>query len=137
MNKLKNMPAIHEFGLVPLFAYGTLRPGYALNGWIEDITVEVEHATVDGFALTIPEGGWYPKMVPERGQMTTGEIAWVREGSQLARLIEMEMRAGYDLELVDALTDTLNISLPCLSFIWNGAAHGKQVRHNDWANHAG
>lgn len=90
--------------LMPLFAYGTLRPGQPLEGWLSDATAYHEPATVQNYALLLPDHGWYPYMVERSGEQVRGDVLWISDPDALARTIVMEVSAGYDLTSVPAMT---------------------------------
>jgi gamma-glutamylcyclotransferase (GGCT)/AIG2-like uncharacterized protein YtfP len=115
---------------VPLFVYGTLRPGGRLHNWIESAVIDSEPATVTGYTL-FNLGGHFPLMVPERGRVVHGDILWVdRSNPMLHETVAMELATGYSMDMVEA---EAMVPIPVLAFIWQGGVNGlAPVPSNDW-----
>lgn len=118
---------------IPMFVYGTLRPGGALHdSWIADAVIDSEPATATGYALR--NAGPFPLMVPTGGEVVYGDILWVdRTNRQVMDTIYMELQTGYDMEVVEVEGDGVNIPIPALAFVWNNGTAGlPRVPQNDW-----
>lgn len=128
LSRLDNAPNI-----VPMFVYGTLRPGGRLHDWwIKDAVVDTEPAVVTGFSLRDLAGA-YPLMVREVGQITHGDILWLdRNHPYVYDTIQMELETGYTLDMIEADVNAA-VPIPVLAFIWTGDGGGlPRVPSNDW-----
>lgn len=127
---------------VPFFIYGTLRPGEKLHPWIADIQNDAVRGTVDGYSLyTQARGQSYPYLVPTEGEKVRGDLITLTDGKPLRRLISMELGAGYELGEVTVNTglgldrdgNSVQITAPALTFVWNGALRGlTPLGVDDW-----
>jgi gamma-glutamylcyclotransferase (GGCT)/AIG2-like uncharacterized protein YtfP len=118
--------------VIPLFVYGTLRPGGTLyDHYFDTDVVDSERACAAGYSLRTT--GWFPVMAPEAEEISFGDVLWVRKGMGLMAAIRMELNAGYSLELVDVELAGMTEPMPALSFIWHGnVADMPRVTFNDW-----
>lgn len=90
---------------VPLFVYGSLRPGMALWSAIE---VHVEHARPASVAgrLHWHIGGEWPLLVGGGSGRVRGDLLALRPGNDVNRVIvDEELRYGYDARWAPVLTD--------------------------------
>jgi gamma-glutamylcyclotransferase (GGCT)/AIG2-like uncharacterized protein YtfP len=121
--------------VVPLFVYGTLRPGGALyDRWIGPAVVDSERATVAGHRLVTWRGGSFPLMVEGAAALTTGTLLWCdRRHPAFVRTLRMEMNAGYTLSMVQSEVESVTGDLPALSFTWDRPVFDAvPVPFNDW-----
>jgi gamma-glutamylcyclotransferase (GGCT)/AIG2-like uncharacterized protein YtfP len=120
--------------VIPMFVYGTLRPGCDLHYWIQDAVVDHEPATVVGYELR--DLGPYPLMIRAEGQVVYGELLWVkRSHPSTMRTIGMELASGYTLDMPEVEGDMVNLPIPALCFVWDridAAASLPRVPENDW-----
>jgi gamma-glutamylcyclotransferase (GGCT)/AIG2-like uncharacterized protein YtfP len=81
---------------IPLFVYGSLRPGMALWSEIEPHVSAARPASVEG-ALHWHEGGEWPLLVAGGPGRVRGELLSLRHGDEVNRVIvDEELRYGYD-----------------------------------------
>lgn len=110
---------IHAPGPVPLFVYGTLRPGGRLHAsWIGPDVETSTPAQAYGYSLRMHASIPYPFMVKDDLDTTVGDLLWIRPRS--VRLVEtavMEMNAGYDAAIIE-VEDANGIEVPSLAFVW-------------------
>lgn len=88
---------------VPLFAYGTLRPGEALEGWLARAVHHHEPGTLVGHDLLAPPGGSYPYLVASRlrDAVVHGDVLYVDPTAEaFADTVVMELNAGYVIKAV-------------------------------------
>ncbi|MFZ5852272.1 MAG: gamma-glutamylcyclotransferase family protein [Actinomycetota bacterium] len=122
--------------LVPVFVYGTLRPGERLHhllaadveGWLPDVAV-ADHAL--HFERSF---GVYPVMVPAPGATTRGDLLVVRDGWHLRRVVAMETGSGYTAEVLPVLTGDRPVKALC--FVYSGTP-GRPVPGGDWRRRLG
>lgn len=120
--------------IVPVFVYGTLRPGGALyRHWLEGVVVEHHHGTAPGYGLWCANTHSYPMLCPTPGATAQGDILWVKRGPQLNRTVAMECNAGYTLTTIDVACDKLILPTPAVTFLWERSTRGLHpVPFNDW-----
>lgn len=90
---------------VPLFVYGSLRPGMELWSAIE---AHVDHVTPASAAgrLHWHVGGQWPLLVSGGSGRVRGDLLALRPGDEVNRVIvDEELRYGYDARWVRVLTD--------------------------------
>lgn len=92
----------HPF--VPLFVYGSLRPGMSLWPEISDAVADARPGSVPG-RLHWHAGGQWPLLLPGEGTVR-GELLRLRPGAAANRVIvDEELRYGYDLRWVEVALD--------------------------------
>lgn len=101
---------------IPLFVYGSLRPGGDLWGAIEPHVVEVAPATVAG-RLYWHEGGEWPLLVTEHPGRVLGDLLQLRTGDAVNRVIvDEELLYGYDARWLTVTADDREIE--ALVLVW-------------------
>jgi gamma-glutamylcyclotransferase (GGCT)/AIG2-like uncharacterized protein YtfP len=122
---------------LPLFVYGTLRPG--MHNWpmISDSVVRHRPAVIDDFALyNVGRGPMpvYPVMVSQEGSKVLGELLIVTQGADLQLVHGMEIGAGYALDgvWVPAAKAGGEPELAA-AFVWFNKVTGWPVPNGDWA----
>lgn len=115
-----------------LFVYGTLRPGFRLEGWLKDVTIKVESAFVVGYDMWLPEGYWFPIAVRSaEDTILHGDLLWVNDDQRLRETIAMERNAGYQYTRV--LTHANGHLHRALMFTYpHIPAKSRLVRSGDW-----
>lgn len=117
--------------LVPVFAYGTLRPGEALHGFVD--VMRSEPATAYGYSLWAAPGGHYPWMTRGHGGQVSGDLIWCDANMALVEIARMEMRSGYDAALINVYTDTISEPVPALAFVAHAVPYSAQrINSGDW-----
>lgn len=120
---------------VPLFVYGTLRPGGRLHhSWIAAAVKRSEPAIAYGYGLYMMRGIPYPFMSPNPTLLTHGDVLWVDPAHRTVReTIHMEVGAGYTWETIDVDTESVSQPLKAMAFIWKGSIrHGHAVQDGDF-----
>jgi len=116
---------------VPLFAYGTLRPGEALEGIVRPLSHE--EGKVYGFALRAYSQGAYPWMVRAKDGCVIGDLLWLDPDLRLLETVRMEMRAGYEVQVVNVYTDSMTEPVPALAFVAGFVPFGaRKIASGDW-----
>lgn len=105
---------------IPLFVYGSLRPGMALWPEIRDAVVSASPATVAG-RLHWHEGGEWPLLLlAEHGDPSRvlGEVLHLAPGDTVNRVIvDEELRYGYEARWLPASGD--DGVREALALVWN------------------
>lgn len=120
---------------VPLFVYGTLRPGGRLHhSWIGPAVVRAEAGTAYGFGLYMMRGIPYPFMSPNTSRFTVGNVLWVDPAHrQVRETIHMEVGAGYTWQTIDVETESVSQPVKAMAFVWKGSIrHGYAVPDGDF-----
>ena len=101
---------------IPLFVYGSLRPGMALWPEIRDHVESAEHATVRG-RLVWHSGGEWPLLL-EGDELVQGDLLQLSPGAAANTImVDEELRYGYDARwLPVTLRDGTRID--ALVFVW-------------------
>ena len=129
---------------VPIFLYGSLRPGHALWRNIEPAVFGKVSANLPGYNLHYHRCGAYPVMVadPERlGTVVIGTLAYMDEDHPAVQAtVMMELMAGYNAEWVrvkaffPALDECEHDWTEALAFVYRDEDYGDLVPGNDWNN---
>ncbi len=107
---------------MPLFVYGSLRPGGELWASIEPHVIEARPAIVPG-RLVWHEGMQWPLLLAEAPYAETvrGELLQLRSGDAVNRIIvDEEIRYGYDVRWTTVRVDRDGepADMPALVFVW-------------------
>jgi gamma-glutamylcyclotransferase (GGCT)/AIG2-like uncharacterized protein YtfP len=120
---------------VPLFVYGSLRPGGELWPDISDHVITSHRATVAG-RLHWHAGGEWPVLLPAASDTDRvhGELLSLRPGVEVNRIIvDEEIRYGYDVRWMPART--ADGELESLVFVWNRTEDvGNRIVSGDYAD---
>ncbi|MCW3492131.1 gamma-glutamylcyclotransferase [Microbacterium sp. SSM24] len=118
---------------VPLFVYGSLRPGMALWDAIADHVAEVRAASVAG-RLHWHEGGEWPLLLLGGTERVRGDLLALRPGDAANRVIvDEELRYGYDARWLPVTTDD-GEQLEALVLVWPRETElGPQIADGDFA----
>lgn len=93
----KEVPIPHTPKYLPLFAYGTLRPGCGNYGrLLADHIIDEQDATARGYALYTH--GPFPYAVTERGATITGSLLTISQASYAKALSSLDQLEGYRAE---------------------------------------
>ena len=134
--EVRNMAALGE--PVPMFVYGTLRPGMALSHYLAGVTVKQEPAVARGYHLLRYPMYGYPHMVKRKGGVVRGDLLWVEPSPNLDWVVGMETRAGYDATMIEVEVPGVAITHSALSFVYHvsEAEQSKMmnVPDNDWSS---
>lgn len=124
-------PVMHE---IPVFAYGTLRPGQYNAVMVRGTECGVEplDATVDGFALYANQSASYPYLVREDGATAKGTLYLMKANPKFGRIHQMELGAGYNHEFITAkLADGTEVN--ALAWTWDRPQYlGERIESGDW-----
>jgi gamma-glutamylcyclotransferase (GGCT)/AIG2-like uncharacterized protein YtfP len=128
-----------DIDLVPLFAYGTLRPGHALHDWVAMGMRGFAPATAAGFQMhnAAPGKVLYPCMSrsADPASAVVGDVLFMERGVHLNRTAAMEVAAGYTPMWVDVCGDTLTDGGGvALAFVWEHSTPGWPVPSGDWSD---
>lgn len=120
----------------PIFVYGTLRPGGTLYGMAEfHLVRRPELALTSGYALYANKSNTYPYLVKgEPNDIVTGSLLVLPEGEAFERIIQMEMGAGYDVEILDIQTENLG-DMRAFGFVLpkqRSQFLGRRIESGDW-----
>ncbi|WP_404434062.1 gamma-glutamylcyclotransferase [Microbacterium lacus] len=101
---------------IPLFVYGSLRPGMALWPEIRDHVITAEPATAQG-RLVWHSGGEWPLLL-DGNDLVQGDLVHLHPGAAPnAVLVDEELRFGYDARWIPVtLRDGTQVD--ALVFIW-------------------
>lgn len=101
---------------VPLFVYGSLRPGMALWGAIEKHVVDARPATVAG-RLHWHEGGEWPLLLTGGAGRVRGDLLRLRPSDEVNRVIvDEELLYGYDARWLTVTIDSGEVE--ALVLVW-------------------
>ena len=117
--------------VIPLFVYGSLRPGMALWPEIRDHVVTAEPATVHG-RLVWHSGGEWPLLL-EGNDLVQGDLLHLQPGAAAnAIIVDEELRYGYDARwLKVTLRDGSEVD--ALVFVWPRLSEvGALIRGGDY-----
>ena len=118
-------------------AYGTLREGEALHGWIAgDIIEPLGKATVKRHKLFYASNHFNFPYLVETGEgedKAVGEVYVLPVNDQILDMLRMEQGAGYDITMVDAELEN-GETLEVVACLWNRGRHGDAVPNNDWCS---
>ncbi|WES64676.1 gamma-glutamylcyclotransferase [Microbacter sp. GSS18] len=108
---------------IPLFVYGSLRPGGELWGAIEPHVIEARPAIVPG-RLVWHEGMQWPLLLADASFAETvrGDLLMLRPGDEVNRVIvDEELLYGYDVRWTTVLADPGGASaeVRALVFVWS------------------
>jgi gamma-glutamylcyclotransferase (GGCT)/AIG2-like uncharacterized protein YtfP len=117
---------------VPLFVYGSLRPGMALWPDIRDAVIEARPASVAG-RLFWHEGGEWPLLVTDPDATVRGDLLTLRPGDAINRIIvDEELRYGYDARWMPVDVD--GTQTDALVLVWNRTDQlGDEIVGGDYA----
>lgn len=116
---------------VGLFAYGTLRPGEILHRVVD--VVDSTPGEVYGYGLFTHPRGSYPYLVRHKGATTVGDILWTMPNTRLLETVRMEMRAGYQVQVVNVYTQLMDEPIPALAFVYPYQPVGTAlIETGDW-----
>ncbi len=125
---------------LPLFVYGTLRPGEAnFHHYLQHRTSKIQAARVRGRLYWIPRGN-YPYLTEGEDQVF-GEVVWVKPEVWTSVLKAIDRLEEYDPDdeasswylrriVVTRLTD--NSTLRCWTYLWNRPRQGTLIMSGDW-----
>lgn len=122
---------------IAVFAYGTLRPGEPLQHIVD--ALDSDRGQVHGFSLHAYPGpeSPFPFMVRDKGGSVAGDLLWCVPNNRLYETIRMEMRAGYDVAIVNVYTDLMEEPIPALAFVMDQApAFTREIATGDWKDRA-
>lgn len=108
---------------IPLFVYGSLRPGGDLWESIEPHVIEARPAIVPG-RLVWHEGMQWPLLLPDAplAETVRGDLLTLRPGDAVNRVIvDEEILYGYDVRWVTVLAapEGEAVEVRALVFVWN------------------
>lgn len=108
---------------IPLFVYGSLRPGGELWGSIEPHVIEAVPAIVPG-RLVWHEGMQWPLLLADAlfAETVRGDLLMLRPSDDVNRVIvDEEILYGYDVRWTTVLTDPAGdaTEVRALVFVWN------------------
>jgi gamma-glutamylcyclotransferase (GGCT)/AIG2-like uncharacterized protein YtfP len=114
-----------------VFAYGTLRPGMALAAsWGTDQMVATPSVAQGKMWNVLKDDPLFPVVSFGRDGIVHGDILEWTNTRELAQLIDMEARAGYTLEIIEALVPDGVVQ--ALAFHWPHAEVGLHIPSGDW-----
>ena len=120
---------------VPLFVYGSLRPGMALWPAIRDHVRECAPATLRG-RLLWHSGGEWPLLVcdPDDVGVVRGELLLLEPGDAVNRVIvDEELLYGYDARWLPVTTDAGTVD--ALVLVWSRTdERGPEIAGGDYAS---
>jgi gamma-glutamylcyclotransferase (GGCT)/AIG2-like uncharacterized protein YtfP len=118
---------------VPLFVYGSLRPGMALWEAIRAHVIRSRPATLRG-RLFWDAGGEWPVLVlgDDGAGLVRGELLSLQPGDEVNRVIvDEELLYGYDARWLPVATD--EGELDALVLVWNRPdGLGPEIAHGDF-----
>lgn len=117
---------------IPLFVYGTLRPGGALHRhWLEGFGTR--RATAHGYALMARDNLGYPYMVHDSKRRVVGDVTYIDSVHLFVRLAQMELRVGYDLHVAPVHVVDEEEAEYAFTFIYPRLERGLRViESGDW-----
>jgi hypothetical protein len=119
---------IRERSTVPIFIYGTLRQGAIRHSWVQHDMVSRHDGKVEGYDLYMNASFDYPAMSKSRNgsHVVHGDLVWLRVNNNFMDLVNMELEAGFQLNLVEVVIPQLAEPVLALCF-----AYPRKPRH-DW-----
>jgi gamma-glutamylcyclotransferase (GGCT)/AIG2-like uncharacterized protein YtfP len=123
---------------VPLFVYGSLRPGMALWGAISAHVVDSTPATVRGRLLWHVGMEWPLLVLADEGHdVVHGDLLSLVPGDEVNRVIvDEELRYGYDARWLPVRTDAGVVE--ALVLVWSREAElGPEIAGGDYASAGG
>lgn len=125
------VPAIH------FFAYGTLRKGEALHGWIDEEIIEsFGTAKLKRHKLFYASSHFNFPYLVETGEgedMAVGEVYVLPVNDQVLSMLRMEQGAGYRIVSADAELDN-GETLEVIVCRWDNGSYGDAIPNNDWCS---
>jgi gamma-glutamylcyclotransferase (GGCT)/AIG2-like uncharacterized protein YtfP len=126
-----------------LFTYGTLRPGGALDYWLQGPGVEVYAPKAELLGYTMYQSNYGNHPVIRRGPGSVKGVIYklMAYSSTFENVVSMEVRAGYHAEwhespgnlLINGKVLDYSAYFEFLVFTWPEYEQvGKQVRSGDW-----
>lgn len=121
--------------IIPLFVYGSLRPGMALWPEIRDHVIDSQPATVRG-RLVWHEGMEWPLLLDGDG-IVQGELLQLSPGHTANRVIvDEEIRYGYDARWMPVIT--AEGESEALVLLWmRGTGLGPEITGGDYVKAVG
>lgn len=118
---------------VPLFVYGSLRPGMALWGAIEAHVVESRPASAAG-RLHWHEGREWPLLLVGGTARVRGDLLSLRPGDEVNRVIvDEELLYGYDARWLPVVTED-GAEVEALVLVWPRESElGPRIDDGDFA----
>ena len=118
---------------VPLFVYGSLRPGMALWSAIASFVDGSRPARIAG-RLHWHEGGEWPLLLPGGTDQVRGDLLFLRPGDEVNRVIvDEELLYGYDARWMPVATDD-GEQIAALVMVWpRGTELGPAIPGGDFA----
>jgi gamma-glutamylcyclotransferase (GGCT)/AIG2-like uncharacterized protein YtfP len=125
--------------VIPMFVYGTLRRGGALELVYFDDDVRRERAILPGYRLYFaPHTNQYPVAVPNLGDdqgEIVGELIYA-EHRAVALALQMEINAGYVATRVEPVVEQgaghFRVGVPAVAAIWPSRRVGRRIGSGDW-----
>lgn len=117
---------------VPLFVYGSLRPGMALWEAISEHVIESRPATLCGRLFWDSGGEWPVLVLDDAAGLVHGELLSLRPGDAVNRVIvDEELLYGYDARWLPVVTDAGEQE--ALVLVWNRPdGLGPEIAHGDF-----
>ena len=117
---------------VPLFVYGSLRPGMALWEAISAHVLRSRPATLRGRLFWDAGGEWPVLVVDDADGLVRGELLSLQPGDEVNRVIvDEELLYGYDARWLPVTTDAGEHD--ALVLVWNRAhGLGPEIVHGDF-----
>lgn len=122
-----------------LAVYGTLREGHALARWLDDLDFVVD-GHVRGALHFVHGTSGYPVYLPDGDGDVRVEVYQATNRTALralARVLDMETGAGYDVEAVEVQVLDRPETITALACVWHHDDHGDRVPGDDWTNARG
>lgn len=138
-----NCPPPSTSPCLPVFVYGTLRPGQKnYRHYLLGKTVREERATITGALYYVPHGG-YPYLLPEAGTVT-GDLMFLTPEFYETTLRDLDRLEEYDCDyekhsvyLRRRATVSLGDGSPCEAWVyyWNEPTiSGERIPGGDFTN---
>ncbi|ASR83975.1 hypothetical protein SEA_SHROOMS_96 [Arthrobacter phage Shrooms] len=128
-----------ERQIIPIFTYGTLRPGQYNAKMVRSGVVQALDATVKGFALYANTSDSYPYLVKDETAETPvqGTLYLLdADGPAFTRADRMELGAGYNREIVTVeVADKQGVkhAIDAVCWTWSRPEWlGTRIAEGDW-----
>ena len=116
--------------LVPMFVYGTLRPG-SYNAWYASDRVDRD-CTVNGRIYFVSREGGYPVAKLDEEGTIHGDVIWLEDDSDdYAAICAMEEGAGYTSRWVEVV-DSEGQSYEAWAWHYDYEPGGRWIESGDW-----